>query len=137
MVHICRFFIFSGWVTGHSYICYGPLLLGATTVMYEGKPDRTPDPGQYFRIIDQYKVTHLGAVPSAFRTIRRVDPEAKFGKAYDIGTLRVIITGGEISDLDTLNWIEKVFRVPVLNHYWQSNSDSPLSIHLCRFDLLS
>lgn len=109
-----------GWVVGHSYICYGPLLLGATTVMYEGKPDRTPDAGQYFRVIDQYKVNGLFAVPSAFRAIRRKDPEATLGKAYNIESLRGIFTGGEISDLDTINWIEKTFKVPALNHYWQS-----------------
>lgn len=113
-----------GWVVGHSYICYGPLLLGATTVMYEGKPDRTPDAGQYFRIIDQYKVNGLFAVPSAFRAIRRKDPEAKLGKAYNIDSLRGIFTGGEISDLDTINWIEKIFQVPALNHYWQSKKIS-------------
>lgn len=88
--------------------------------MYEGKPDRTPDPGQYFRVIDQHKVTGAAASPTAFRAIRQVDPEVKFGKAYNIDSLRVIFVGGEISDLNTLQWAEKIFQVPILNHYWQS-----------------
>ena len=90
-----------GWVVGHSYICYGPLLFGCTSVMYEGKPDRTPDPAQYFRIIDQHKVTALFSVPTAFRVIRRVDPEIKYGKRYNLRSLRHIFIAGEHCDLET------------------------------------
>lgn len=111
-----------GWVVGHSYICYGPLLFGATSVMYEGKPDRTPDPGQYFRIIEQHKVSALFSIPTAFRVIRRVDSDAKFGRAYNIDSLRTIFVAGEHCDLETKNWIGKTFKVPVLNHWWQSNA---------------
>lgn len=109
-----------GWVSGHTYVCYGPLLLGATTVMYEGKPDRTPDAGEYFRIIDHYKPIGIAIAPSAFRAIRRVDPEVTIGKRYNIDSLRGIVTGGEISDTDTIKWSEKTFKAPVLNTYFQS-----------------
>lgn len=90
--------------------------------MYEGKPDRTPDPGQYFRIIEQHKVTALISIPTAFRAIRRVDPDIKFGQSYNIDSLRTIFVGAEFCDLETKNWIEKTFKVPVLNHWWQSNT---------------
>lgn len=90
-----------GWVVGHSYICYGPLLYGATSVMYEGKPDRTPDPGQYFRLIDQHKVTALFSVPTSFRVLRRTDPDVKFGKKYNMKSLRTIFIAGEHCDSET------------------------------------
>lgn len=89
--------------------------------MYEGKPDRTPDPGQYFRIIEQHKVSALFSIPTAFRVIRRIDPEIKFGRAYNIDSLRTIFVAGEHCDLETKNWTSKTFNVPVLNHWWQSN----------------
>lgn len=114
------FYFILGWVVGHSYICYGPLLYGATSVMYEGKPDRTPDPGQYFRIIEQHQVSTLFSIPTAFRVIRRSDPDTKLGKAYNIDSLRTIFVAGEHCDLETKNWIGRTFRVPVLNHWWQS-----------------
>lgn len=91
-----------GWVVGHSYICYGPLLYGATSVMYEGKPDRTPDPGQYFRIIDQHKVSAVFSVPTAFRVIRRVDPDVTYGRKYSLKSLRAIFIAGEHCDLETM-----------------------------------
>ncbi|KAG4065188.1 hypothetical protein HA402_007585 [Bradysia odoriphaga] len=116
-----------GWVVGHSYICYGPLLFGATVVMYEGKPDRTPDPGQYFRIIEQHKVSALFSVPTAFRVIRRVDPEIKFGRKYSTKSLRTIFIAGEHCDLETKNWMEKTFKVPILNHWWQTETGSAIT----------
>lgn len=116
-----------GWVVGHSYICYGPLLFGATLVMYEGKPDRTPDPGQYFRIIEQHKVTALFSIPTAFRVIRRVDPDIKFGQKYSTESLRTIFIAGEHCDLETKNWMEKIFKVPVLNHWWQTETGSAIT----------
>lgn len=100
--------------------------------MYEGKPDRTPDPGQYFRIIDQHKVSAIFSIPTAFRVIRRMDPEAKLGKAYNIDSLRAIFVAGEHCDLETKNWIGKIFRVPVLNHWWQS-SVSNFNLNLLYF----
>ncbi|KAJ3640039.1 hypothetical protein Zmor_003359 [Zophobas morio] len=111
-----------GWVVGHSYICYGPLLYGITSVMYEGKPDRTPDPGQYFRIISDYKVNAIFTVPTAFRVIHREDPENEFGRKYPVGTLRSIFVAGEHCDYETKSWAEKTFNVPVLNHWWQTET---------------
>lgn len=116
-----------GWVVGHSYICYGPLLHGCTSLLYEGKPDRTPDPGQYFRIIEQHRVAALFTVPAAFRVIRRADPEGKWGRKYDIGTLRTIFTAGEHCDMETLRWTERTFGVPVLNHWWQTETGSAIT----------
>lgn len=112
---------------GHSYICYGPLLYGATSVMYEGKPDRTPDPGQYFRIIQQHRVSAIFSVPTAFRVIRRVDAEIKFGRKYDLSSLRAIFIAGEHCDMETKQWIEKVFKVPVLNQWWQTETGSAIT----------
>jgi propionyl-CoA synthetase len=111
-----------GWVVGHSYIAYGPLLMGATSVMYEGKPDRTPDPGQYFRIIEQHQVSAIFSVPTAFRVIRKVDPHARYGSKYSLSSLQRIFIAGEHCDLETKNWMENIFRVPVLNHWWQTET---------------
>ncbi|XP_005178117.2 acyl-CoA synthetase short-chain family member 3, mitochondrial [Musca domestica] len=116
-----------GWVVGHSYICYGPLLYGATSVMYEGKPDRTPDPGQYYRLIDQHKVTSLFSVPTSFRVLRRVDPDCKYGRKYSLKSLRSIFVAGEHCDLETKSWIEKTFKVPVLNNWWQTETGSAIT----------
>ncbi|KAH8247330.1 hypothetical protein KR038_002694, partial [Drosophila bunnanda] len=116
-----------GWVVGHSYICYGPLCLGATSIMYEGKPDRTPDPGQYFRIIDQYKVRSIFSVPTSFRVIRRTDPDISYGRQYSTKSLRAIFIAGEHCDYETKNWIEKTFKVPVLNHWWQTETGSAVT----------
>ncbi|XP_016952680.1 acyl-CoA synthetase short-chain family member 3, mitochondrial [Drosophila biarmipes] len=116
-----------GWVVGHSYICYGPLCLGATSVMYEGKPDRTPDPGQYFRIIDQYQVRSIFSVPTSFRVIRRADPDISYGRQYSMKSLRAIFIAGEHCDYETKAWIEKTFKVPVLNHWWQTETGSAVT----------
>ncbi|EDS37512.1 acetyl-CoA synthetase [Culex quinquefasciatus] len=116
-----------GWVVGHSYICYGPLLFGATSVMYEGKPDRTPDPGQYFRIIEQHKVSALFSVPTSFRVLRRTDPEIKYGRKYSLNSLRTIFIAGEHCDIETKSWIEKTFKVPVLNNWWQTETGSAIT----------
>ncbi|KAF5283361.1 hypothetical protein FQA39_LY04737 [Lamprigera yunnana] len=111
-----------GWVVGHSYICYGPLLYGITSVMYEGKPDRTPDPGQYFKIIEKYKVNALFTVPTSFRVIKRDDPTAAFGKKHNVKSLKQIFVAGEHLDRDTQLWAENIFKVPVLNHWWQTET---------------
>lgn len=111
-----------GWVVGHSYICYAPLLNGITSIMYEGKPDRSPDPGQYFRIIQDHKVNGIFTVPTAFRVIKREDPDIKFGKKYNTGSLKHIFVAGEHCDYETKEWAEKIFRVPVLNHWWQTET---------------
>ncbi|XP_014226405.1 acyl-CoA synthetase short-chain family member 3, mitochondrial-like [Trichogramma pretiosum] len=111
-----------GWVVGLSYICYGPLLYGCTSVMYEGKPDRTPDAGQYFRIIEQHKVNALFTVPTAFRVLRRADPETLLGRKYSTKSLRTIFVAGEHCDYEAKAWAEKTFKVPILNHWWQTET---------------
>lgn len=116
-----------GWVVGHSYICYGPLLYGATSVMYEGKPDRTPNASQYFRIIEEYGVNALFCVPTALRVIRRADPETLLGKKYSLKSLKIIFVAGEFCDYETKAWAEKAFKVPILNHWWQSETGHPIT----------
>ncbi|XP_004923295.1 acyl-CoA synthetase short-chain family member 3, mitochondrial isoform X2 [Bombyx mori] len=116
-----------GWVVGHSYICYGPLLAGMTSVLYEGKPDRTPDPGQYFRIIEQHRVNALFTIPTAFRVLKRADPNAKYARRYCQKSLKTVFIAGEHCDQDTRQWAERVFGVPVLNHWWQTESGSPIT----------
>ncbi|XP_014469725.1 PREDICTED: acyl-CoA synthetase short-chain family member 3, mitochondrial isoform X2 [Dinoponera quadriceps] len=116
-----------GWVVGHSYICYGPLLYGATSVMYEGKPDRTPDAGQYFRIIEQHNVNALFCVPTALRVIKRADPEILVGRKYSLKSLKTIFVAGEFCDYETKAWAEKTFKVPILNNWWQSETGHPIT----------
>ncbi|XP_066998771.2 acyl-CoA synthetase short-chain family member 3, mitochondrial [Anabrus simplex] len=111
-----------GWVVGHSYICYGPLVYGMTSVMYEGKPDRTPDAGQYFRVIQEHQVNALFTAPTALRVIRRVDPEVKVGRKYSTKSLRTLFVAGEHCDHETKAWAGKVFEVPILNHWWQTET---------------
>lgn len=111
-----------GWVVGHSYICYGPLLAGMTSVMYEGKPDRTPDAGQYFRVIQEHGVCALFTAPTTLRLIRRADPMVKLGGKYSTKSLRHVFVAGEHCDQETMQWAENVFKVPILNHWWQTET---------------
>jgi propionyl-CoA synthetase len=111
-----------GWVVGHSYIVYGPLLAGATTVMYEGKPVGTPNPGAFWRIIEEYKVKVLFTAPTAFRAIKRDDPECEFLKGHDISSFKYLFLAGERCDPDTLNWARDVLHVPVIDHWWQTET---------------
>jgi len=122
-----------GWVVGHSYICYGPLLYGCTTVMFEGKPVGTPDPGAFWRMISQYKIATLFTAPTAFRAIKREDPNGEFLKKYDLGAFRALFLAGERSDPDTIMWAENHLKVPVIDHWWQTEtgwaiSGNPLGI---------
>ncbi|XP_026332135.1 acyl-CoA synthetase short-chain family member 3, mitochondrial [Hyposmocoma kahamanoa] len=116
-----------GWVVGHSYICYGPLLAGLTSVLYEGKPDRTPDPGQYFRIIEQHRVNALFTIPTAIRVLKRVDPNAKYARRYCSKSIKTVFIAGEHCDQDTRLWAERVFGVSVLNHWWQTETGSAIT----------
>lgn len=111
-----------GWVVGHSYIVYGPLLAGATTLMYEGKPVGTPDAGAFWRVIDQHKVKALFTAPTALRAIRKMDPDAALLGEYDVGSLRTLFTAGERLDTDTYHWAAKVLGVPVVDHWWQTET---------------
>ncbi len=111
-----------GWVVGHSYIVYAPLLKGCTTVFYEGKPVGTPDAGAFWRVISQYKVKTLFTAPTAFRAIKRDDPEGKFLKDYDLSCFKALFLAGERSDPDTLKWAENKLKVPVIDHWWQTET---------------
>jgi propionyl-CoA synthetase len=122
-----------GWVVGHSYIVYGPLLHGCTTVLFEGKPVGTPDAGTFWRMISEHKISTLFTAPTAFRAIKREDPEGEFIKKYDLGGFRALFLAGERSDPDTLQWAETKLKVPVVDHWWQTEtgwaiSGNPLGI---------
>ena len=111
-----------GWVVGHSYICYAPLLHGATTIVFEGKPVGTPDAGTFWRVIQQHKVSALFTAPTALRAIKREDPDGKLIPSYDLSSLRTLFLAGERSDPDTLHWAEDHLKVPVVDHWWQTET---------------
>ena len=111
-----------GWVVGHSYIVYGPLLQGSTTVFYEGKPIGTPDAGAFWRVISEHKVKTLFTAPTAFRAIKKEDPNGEFIKKYDISCFKVLFLAGERTDPDTLHWAEDMIGVPVIDHWWQTET---------------
>ncbi|QEX18847.1 propionyl-CoA synthetase [Hypericibacter terrae] len=115
-----------GWVVGHSYIVYAPLLQGCTTVLYEGKPVGTPDAGAYWRVIQQHKVSALFTAPTAFRAIKRDDPDAKLLRNYDMRSFRTLFLAGERSDPATLEWAEAHLKVPVIDHWWQTETGWPI-----------
>jgi len=111
-----------GWVVGHSYIVYGPLLQGCTTVLYEGKPVGTPDAGAFWRVISEHKVRALFTAPTAFRAIKKEDPKAALVKDYDLSSLETLFLAGERADPDTIAWAEKALSVPVIDHWWQTET---------------
>ncbi|MGE0151425.1 MAG: propionyl-CoA synthetase [Reyranellaceae bacterium] len=111
-----------GWVVGHSYIAYGPLLYGATSVLFEGKPVGTPDAGTYWRVIAEHKVKALFTAPTAFRAIRKEDPEAKFVGKYDLSQFERLYLAGERGDPPTIAWAEEILKVPVIDHWWQTET---------------
>lgn len=111
-----------GWVVGHSYIVYAPLLMGCTTILYEGKPVGTPDPGAFWRVISQHKVKVLFTAPTAFRAIKREDPDGNFIKKYDLAGFKALFLAGERCDPDTLNWAQTKLGVPVIDHWWQTET---------------
>ncbi|MCA0424485.1 MAG: propionyl-CoA synthetase [Proteobacteria bacterium] len=111
-----------GWVVGHSYICYAPLLTGCTTIVFEGKPVGTPDPGTFWRIISEYKVRNFFTAPTALRAIKKDDPNADFIKNYDISCLKSLFLAGERADPDTVLWAEEKVGVPVIDHWWQTET---------------
>jgi propionyl-CoA synthetase len=111
-----------GWVVGHSYIVYAPLLHGATTIVYEGKPVGTPDAGAFWRVVEDHKVAALFTAPTAFRAIKKEDPAGTFIKKYKIGSLRTLFLAGERADPDTVQWAEGMLGVPVIDHWWQTET---------------
>ena len=116
-----------GWVVGHSYICYGPLIHGNTTVVFEGKPVGTPDAGTFWRVIQDHKVRSFFTAPTAFRAIKRDDPKGELIKDYDISSLRALYLAGERADPDTIIWAQNVMKVPVYDHWCRPNPASPWS----------
>jgi propionyl-CoA synthetase len=120
-----------GWVVGHSYIVYAPLLQGCTSVLYEGKPVGTPDAGAFWRVIQEHKVGTLFTAPTAFRAIKRDDPDGKLIRGYDLSCLRNLFLAGERSDPATLEWAEEQLKVPVIDHWWQTESGWPMAAN-CR-----
>jgi propionyl-CoA synthetase len=111
-----------GWVVGHSYIVYGPLFKGCTTILFEGKPVGTPDAGVFWRIISEHGVKSLFTAPTAFRAIKRDDPKGELIKKYDLSKFKILFLAGERSDPDTIKWSEENLKVPVIDHWWQTET---------------
>src|SRR5690242_10764938 len=111
-----------GWVVGHSYIVYAPLLLGCTTVIYEGKPVGTPDAGAFWRVIEEHKVKTLFTAPTAFRVIKKEDPGGRFARGRDLSSLRYLFLAGERLDPETYRWARELLGIPVIDHWWQTET---------------
>lgn len=116
-----------GWVVGHSYIVYGPLLTGCTSILFEGKPVGTPDPGTYWRVISEHGVAVMFTAPTALRAIRKEDPEAVHAGRYDLSRFRALYLAGERADPDTIRWAERALKVPVIDHWWQTETGWPVA----------
>jgi propionyl-CoA synthetase len=111
-----------GWVVGHSYIVYGPLLHGCTSILYEGKPVGTPDAGAFWRVIAEHGCATMFTAPTAFRAIKKEDPQGKLLAPYDLSKFRALFLAGERADPDTVIWAEKLLKIPVLDHWWQTET---------------
>jgi propionyl-CoA synthetase len=116
-----------GWVVGHSYIVYGPLLHGCATILYEGKPVGTPDAGAFWRVVAEHKAVVLFTAPTAFRAIKKEDPEAALLKGRDMTHFRALFLAGERADPDTVQWAERVLGVPIIDHWWQTETGWPIA----------
>ncbi|QIZ75637.1 propionyl-CoA synthetase [Ferrimonas lipolytica] len=125
-----------GWVVGHSYIVYGPLLIGATSVLYEGKPVGTPDAGAFGRVISQYQVKSFFTAPTAMRAIKRDDPQASQLQQYDLSSLTALYLAGERCDPATLEWAQNALQVPVVDHWWQTETGWAICANLMGIDPL-
>ncbi len=125
-----------GWAVGHSYIVYGPLFHGNTTVLYEGKPVGTPDPGAFWRVISSHNVRAFFTAPTAFRAIRRDDPSGEHVRRYDLSGLRTLFLAGERCDPATLHWAEDQLGVPVIDHWWQTETGWPISANCVGLGML-
>jgi len=125
-----------GWVVGHSYIVYAPLLSGCTTVLYEGKPVGTPDAGAFWRVISDHRVNALFTAPTAIRAVKRADPNGEQVARYDLSSLRTLFLAGERADSDTVNWSGRVLGVPVIDHWWQTETGWPIAANCVGLGLL-
>ena len=126
-----------GWVVGHSYIVYAPLFNGNTTVLYEGKPVGTPDAGAFWRVVSQHGVKVLFTAPTAFRAIKREDPNGELIRKYDLSGFRTLFLAGERCDPDTLLWAQKQLGVPVIDHWWQTETGWPIGANCVGLGMLS
>ncbi|MCF8272758.1 MAG: acetate--CoA ligase [Flavobacteriaceae bacterium] len=124
-----------GWVVGHSYIVYGPLLNRNTSILFEGKPVRTPNSSTFWRIIEEYRVKVMFTAPTAIRAIKKEDPEGKFLKDYDLSKLKYQFLAGERCDISTLKWTEEKLKVPVIDHWWQTESGWPMLANMVGVEL--
>ena len=125
-----------GWVVGHSYIVYGPLFYGCTTILYEGKSVGTPDPGAFWRVIAEHGVSVLFCAPTAFRAIRKEDPHGDYIKKYDLSGFRMLFLAGERCDPDTLLWAEEQLKVPVIDHWWQTETGWAIGANCAGLEML-
>jgi propionyl-CoA synthetase len=125
-----------GWVVGHSYIIYGPLLHGNTTVMFEGKPVGTPDAGAFWRVASEHKVAAMFTAPTAFRAIKQQDPDGRFIEKYDTSNLRTLFLAGERCDPDTLHWAQDKLGIPVIDHWWQTETGWAIAANCVGLELL-
>jgi acyl-coenzyme A synthetase/AMP-(fatty) acid ligase len=124
-----------GWVVGHSYIVYGPLLRGCTTILYEGKPVRTPDAGAFWRVISQHRVKSFFVAPTAFRAIKKEDPEALLKARYDVTCLEYLFVAGERLDPPTYHWLKETLPIPVIDHWWQTETGWPMCANMAGLEL--
>jgi propionyl-CoA synthetase len=125
-----------GWVVGHSFMLYGPLLHGCTAILYEGKPVGTPDAGAYWRVIAQHGVRRLFTAPTAFRAIKREDPHGEHLQRHDLAQFDALFLAGERADPDTVRWAEQLLGVPVIDHWWQTESGWPMAANCLGIELL-
>jgi len=116
-----------GWVVGHSFIVYGPLMGGCSAIYFEGKPIKTPDAGTFWRVIDEYRVNSMFCAPTAFRAIRKEDPNGSLAGQYDLSSLKWVFVAGEKLDSSTYGWLVDLLKVPVLDHWWQTETGWPMT----------
>jgi len=124
-----------GWVVGHSYIVYGPLIRGCTTVLYEGKPVRTPDAGAFWRVIAEHRVKTFFVAPTAFRAIKKEDPQALLKARYDVSCLKYLFVAGERLDPPTYHWLKETLPIPVIDHWWQTETGWPMCANMAGIEL--
>ncbi len=125
-----------GWIVGHSYIVYAPLFKGCTTVLFEGKPVGTPDAGAFWKIISEYNVKSLFTAPTAFRAIKKEDPDGKFFSKYDLSKFESLFLAGERADPDTIKWAESLLKVPVIDHWWQTETSWAISSNCTGIEMM-
>lgn len=124
-----------GWVVGHSYIVYAPLIHGCTSILFEGKPIRTPDAGTFWRVIEEHQVKVLFTAPTAFRAIKKEDPNGALKAQYDLSSLQYLFVAGERCDVATYEWLHDLTQIPVIDHWWQTESGWPMLANMAGFEL--